>query len=282
MSRRIAYGLLAAAALTLSGILVHGYKEATADPVIRSVVLRLPGYPANISPMRIVLFSDLHVHGPDMPPARVARIVQQINALRPDIAVAAGDFVGDSWIGAQYPIGEAVAPLAQLRARLGVYAVLGNNDWDVGASTVIRALRGVGVHVLVNQATAVGPIALGGIDGRIYGRKQWRAVRMKTYEALRGTPGIQVLVAHRPDEFKWAPQQIGLVLAGHTHCGQIVLPVIGPMETGSDFGRKYLCGIVQDRSKVLIVTAGLGSSHLPVRIGAPPDIWVISIEGAGR
>jgi len=82
---------------------------------------------------------------------------------------------------------------------------------------------------------------------------------------------------HRPDDFKWAPESIPLMLAGHTHCGQIVLPLIGPLETGSDFGRKYLCGIIRKGGRTLIVTAGVGTSHLPLRIGAPPDMWLISI-----
>jgi hypothetical protein len=71
------------------------------------------------------------------------------------------------------------------------------------------------------------------------------------------------------------------VLAGHTHCGQIVLPLIGPLETGSDYGRKYVCGVFRSGLKTLIVTAGLGTSHIPIRIGAPPDIWLISVESTG-
>lgn len=259
--------------------LAVGYRNATAMPVVRHLNLTASDYPRGAPPVRIVLFADLHVHGPDMPPARVVRIVDQINALNPDIVVGAGDFTGHNWFGARYPIDEAIAPLAHLKARLGVYAVLGNGDYDAGAAETRRTLERAGVHVLVNDATAVGPIALGGLNGRIYKAAPWRAARAITYGAMDRTPGFKVLVAHRPDEFALAPSSIRLVLAGHTHCGQIVLPFVGPVETGSDYGLKYLCGIIRDRSKLMVVTAGLGTSRVPIRIGAPPDMWLITLRG---
>jgi len=257
-----------------------GYRNATAVPLVRQAVVRLPGYPAAARPLRVVLFSDFHVHGPDMPPDRVSRIVDQINALHPDIDVAAGDFVGDNWIGRKYPIDQAIAPLRGLKARLGVYAVLGNNDYGAGASEVTRALQRAGVRVLADDAMSVGPLALGGRDGRLYPRPgPVAAARARAYAAIDRTSGVKVLVAHRPDEFAPAPPRIGLVLAGHTHCGQIVLPLVGALVTGSDNGRSYFCGVVRKGSRTLIVTAGLGTIYVPLRFGASPDIWVISVTG---
>lgn len=273
-----ASALVAVAAIALIAV---GYRNAIQPPVVRNLTIRTSGYPADAAPLRIALFSDLHVHGPDMPPARVGRIVAQVNALHPDLDLIAGDFVGHNWVGGAYPVEDAVAPLAGLRARLGAYAVLGNNDYDAGAQAVAQALRRAGVHVLVNEARRVGPVALGGIDGKIaIPRPAWMDRRASTYAALERTPGVKLLLVHRPDEFHWAPGWLTLMLAGHTHCGQIVLPLIGPVETGSDFGRKYLCGIVRNGASELVVTAGLGTSHLPLRIGAPPDIWLVQIEGA--
>jgi hypothetical protein len=267
----------AAIAMIMFAVVLRGFRNATAPPLVRHLRIEIRTYPSGWRATRIVLFSDLHVHGPDMPPARLRRLVDQINALHPDIDVAAGDFIGNNWIGATYSIDEAIMPLARLKARLGVYAVLGNNDYDAGGRTIAHALRQAGVHVLANDARKVGPVALGGLDGRILPPGPWASSRQRTYEALGRTPGIRVLVAHRPDEVRWAPPTVQVVLAGHTHCGQIVLPLIGPIETGSDFGRKYLCGMVRDGSKILVVTGGLGTSHLPLRIGAPPDIWVIDL-----
>lgn len=129
MSPRRAW-ICVAALLILAAlaILAAGYSNATADPVVRRLTVRLPGFSANTAPFRILLFSDVHVHGPDMPPQRVGRIVDQINALHPDVIVAAGDFIGNSLVGRHYSIADAIAPLSRLKARYGVYAVLGNND----------------------------------------------------------------------------------------------------------------------------------------------------------
>lgn len=278
--RRLQIVAILLVALAAALFVIAGYRNATADPLVRRLNLAVPDYPASAPPIRLVLFSDIHVHGPDMPPERVERIVDQINALRPDVVIAAGDFVGDSWIGREYPASEAIAPLRALRARFGVYAVLGNNDYDADSRAVVGALEAAGVRVLMNNAVRAGPLAIGGVDGAIFlSKKKWWARRAKTYAALERTPGSKILVAHRPDEFTAAPPWIPLVLAGHTHCGQIVLPLIGPVETGSDYGTKYLCGIIRDGPKTLVVTGGVGTSHLPLRIGAPPDIWLISIGG---
>jgi uncharacterized protein len=215
-----------------------------------------------------------------MPPDRVARIVDQINGLHPDIAIAAGDFVGDSRFGRSYPVAAGIAPLRRIRAPLGVYAVLGNKDYQLGASEVRAALARARVRVLANDAARAGPVAIGGIDGMIFvPRREWKERRSRTYAALEATPGVKLLVAHRPDEFRFAPGWIPLVLAGHTHCGQIVLPLIGPLETGSDFGRQYLCGVIRKGASALVVTAGVGTSRVPLRIAAPPDIWLIVITG---
>lgn len=271
--------LVVALVLGAAAFIAVGYRNATSAPLVRRLLVTLPDYPATAAPVTILLFSDVHVHDPDMPPSRLEKIVDQINGLHPDIIVAAGDFTGNNWIGRDYAAEEAIAPLHRLKARLGVYAVLGNNDYQTGIDKVSRALEGAGIHVLRNDAVAAGPIAVGGIDGRIHSRAAaWAAARGSTYAALEATPGVRVLVAHRPDEFVPAPQSISLVLAGHTHCGQIVLPFVGALESGSDYGTRYLCGIHRAGSTVLVVTAGLGTSHVPLRIGAPPDIWLITVE----
>ena len=278
-SGRLAVCMAAAVLLAALAFVAIGYRNATASPVVRRLNLTVPEYPAGAAPVRIVLFSDLHVHGPDMPPTRLDGIVEQINSLHADVDIGAGDFVGNSEIGRAYSIEQSIAPLRSLRARLGVYAVLGNNDVGAGDDAVAAALARNGIRVLSNEAVRVGPLSLGGIKGRLYSHAKWMAVRKQTYQAIEEKPGVQVLVAHRPDEFVQAPAPVRLVLAGHTHCGQIVLPLIGPLETGSDFGTNFLCGVVRRGSKVLVVTAGLGTSHVPLRIGAPPDLWLITIQG---
>jgi hypothetical protein len=158
-----------------------------------------------------------------------------------------------------------------------------NNDFDerFSAAEVSRTLEQDGIHLLVNQAVRAGPLAISGRDARLRIRpKRLRQIRASAYQALARTPGVKLLIVHRPDEFEFTPGFINVVLAGHTHCGQVVLPIVGALLTGSDFGSKYLCGVYRKGSKLLVVTAGLGTSKLPLRIGAPPDIWLIEVRRA--
>jgi len=269
--------ILAALLLLLIG---WCYWSAIADPVVREARLALPGFPAGQAPVRVILLSDIHVQGPDMPPERLARIVEQVNAQRPDLVLIAGDFMGTRTISTRrYSPAEIAAPLRALRARLGVIAVLGNHEHQHGDARAMRAaLTAVGVRVLVNQAVQAGPLSVGGVDDQVSGHNRDN----QTYAAMRGLPGARVLLSHSPDPFATLPPDIGLMLAGHTHCGQIVLPLYGAHSTGSVYGDRYLCGFIEQSGRKLIVTAGLGASILPFRLMAPPDFWIVTIGPPGR
>ncbi|HEY0411781.1 MAG TPA: metallophosphoesterase [Allosphingosinicella sp.] len=266
--------LLVVALLGLA-VLAWGYSGATADPIVRRIVVALPGWAAGAPPLRVLLLSDLHVGGPDMPPARLARIVGQANALRPELVLIAGDFIGDKPGGRQYADADAVAPLKGLRPRLGIFAVLGNHDHWRDAGQAREALTGAGVRLLDNDAAAVGPLAIGGLDDAFTDH----ADLPRTLARLRALPGAKLLLSHSPDPFAGLAPDVTLMLAGHTHCGQIALPLVGPLSTQSAYGRRYACGIVREGGKTLIVSAGLGTSIVPLRIGAPPDMWLIELRG---
>ena len=268
--------------LSTAAIMVvrQGYRNALSSPVVRYAEFRLSDFPAGSRPVTIALLSDIHVHGPDMPPARVAAIVNGINALKPDVILIAGDYIGNNWFGADYSVREAIAPLSGLRAKLGVFAVLGNNDHRTGPGAIAAALTNAGVRVLDDDAVQVGPLALGGLDDKADKRRVvFRKDLNKTFVAMRKLPGAKVLLAHRPDVFPLVPPDVTLTLAGHTHCGQIVLPVIGPVFTGSRYGARYICGIRREADRDLLVTGGLGTSHLPLRWSARPDVWLVRIAG---
>lgn len=265
--RRSLKRALATLLIAVVAVILLGYVGATREPFVRRIALGEPAWPQGVAPISIVLISDLHVQRPDMPPARVGKIVGQINALQPDIVVLAGDYSASHFLTAEsYPLEAAVAPLRHLRPRLGVFGVLGNHDREQGEET-IAALENVGIKVLENEAVQIGPLSLGGLHTRV----------RRTVRRLLRKKGTRILVAHSPDIFPRVPPSIPLVLAGHTHCGQIVFPGVGAVATGSRFGSRYLCGIVREQGKMLIVTAGVGTSRMPLRIGAPPDIWLITI-----
>lgn len=267
--------------LVAFGLLSTGwaYWTAVADPVVREAELGLPGWPAGAAPVRAVLISDLHVAGPDMPPARLERIVAQVNALGPDLVLIAGDFVSDKRVSTRhYSQAEAAAPLAGLRAPLGVFAVLGNHDHWRDAAGARAALAAAHVRLLDNGAAQAGPLALGGLDDAFT-----RHDRLAdTLNAMRALPGARILLSHSPDPFPRLPRDVTLMLAGHTHCGQVRLPLIGAVKTMSAYGQRYACGLIRENGRTLIVTAGLGTSGLPLRLGAVPDLWLVRLGPVRR
>ena len=271
MTIRCLFLFLLAAGLALLGWM---YWSAVDDPVVRTAEVGLADWPAGERPIRAVLISDIHVAGPDMPPERLDRIVAQIATLNPDIVLIAGDLVGDKDLGTRtYSMAEIVAPLGRLRPRLGVVAVLGNHDHWRNAAEGRTALEAVGIQVLDNEAAQVGPLAIGGLDDDFTGQDDLPA----TLDAMRRQTGARILLSHSPDPFPSVPAEVGLMLAGHTHCGQIRLPLIGAISTESRYGDRYACGRIDEGGKTLIVSAGLGTSILPLRLGARPDLWLVTI-----
>ena len=262
--------------LTLIGLalLTGGYATATADPAVRRASIPLPGWPKGARPVRVLLISDIHVAGPDMPPSRLARLVGQMNALSPDLVMIAGDLVSDKRPSTRrYGLREAVAPLAGLRAPLGRIAVLGNHDHWRDAAEARAALAATGIRLLDNDAVAAGPLAVGGLDDAFTDQDDLPA----TLARMRALPGARILLSHSPDPFAELPADVPLMLAGHTHCGQLVLPLVGALETASDFGDRYVCGLVREGGRTLVVGAGLGTSIVPLRAGARPELWLLEL-----
>ena len=251
---------------------IWGLHNARADPVVRTTHVALPDWPRGAAPIRAVLISDIHIGNGAMDAARLSRIVAQINALKPDIVLIAGDFVyGHDPVAARAYAEELVAPLSGLRAPLGVVATFGNHDEWTSPPQIDAALTRARVRVLHNEAITIGPLAIAGIGDAFSGH----ADPFATGVALNHVRGARIALSHSPDVAPHLPSGIGLFLAGHTHCGQAVFPIIGPLtKVATD---RYLCGIVHDGARTTIVTGGLGTSGVPLRFGAPPDLWLIKL-----
>ena len=273
--RRFLFLLGAVVALVLL-LLAWGYRNARADPIVRRAKLALPGWPAGAPLVRAVLISDVHVGSVTMDPARLARIVAQVNALRPDIVMIAGDFASDHDRTGTAELAGQLRPLARLMPRLGVVATLGNHDHWAGAGVVSAALQAIGVTVLENAMVQRGPLTIGGA-GDAFTRHQDMP---RLSEALRGRAGARVVLTHSPDLAPALGPDTTLLLAGHTHCGQIVLPLFGPLTEVA--APRYRCGIVREQGRTIVVTGGLGTSTVPFRFGAPPDLWLLTLGPAAR
>lgn len=267
--------LLSALGLLLligAAVALYAFAEARRDPVVRRADIALPRWPAGQPPVRVVLISDVHIGSLVSDAARLTRIVRQINALHPDLVLIAGDFIfGQRKDGAALHGPAMIAPLKGLHARLGVIGVPGNHDHATGMPAVARDLAAAGVTLLQDKAIQIGPLVLGGVDDAASGH----AHPIYTMAQMRILPGAPVLLTHSPEIASELAPDMPLLLAGHTHCGQVVLPLIGPIVEVSP--ARYRCGLVRDGSHTVIVTAGLGATGVPFRLGAPPDLWLLTL-----
>lgn len=276
--RRWLAGLLTLVLLAVS-LCLWLLGNARAMPVVRQMEIALP-FPAD-APRRAVmvaLMTDTHLSGPDNSPARMARIVALINGLKPDLILLGGDYMGDDKGGATYGPLRSIAPFAALRAPLGVMAVLGNHDARGHAGIDRRRWRAlfaqIGIRLLDNQAVRRGPLAIGGLRDIYTGRPDIPA----TLSEMKRLGGAPVILSHGPDVFPALPDESLLTLVGHTHCGQVALPFAGILYVPSRFGTRYACGVFREGSKTMIVSAGVGTSGLPIRMLSPPDIWLVTIR----
>lgn len=271
--------MLGSILLAGAAVLSWGYANAVSDPIRREARFAYRDWPVDAAPMRVALITDAHLQGPDMPPARIARIAAQVALQKPDLVLLAGDFVGSRKLGTrEYSGAEIAAALRAFHAPLGTYAVLGNHDhWRDGPS-MHRALDTVGIPVLDNRAVRIGPITLLGAGDDHTGNADIAALAHEAAQAR----GPMLLFAHSPDIVPRLPARLGLVLAGHTHCGQIVLPLIGAVASASRYGERYRCGIIREPGRITVVASGLGASVLPLRYGAPPDWWLVTLGGTAR
>ena len=286
MSRGRFRSLALSCATALIALMI-GMANTRARPIERETTVVMPGLDRAAGETRVALLSDIHLGDRAMDPMRLSAIVAQVNAARPDLVVLAGDFVvGHDTRGAVARAAGLTVPLKRLKARLGVVAVLGNHDHWTAPEAVRAALTGAGIIVLENEAVRLGPFAVLGIGDRFSGHDDVPVA----LAAARRAGGVPIVLTHSPDLVPDLPSELPLVLAGHTHCGQVVLPVLGAPIARSPllgwrrlYNPRYRCGIIREGRRTTIVTAGLGSGTAPVRFGAIPDWWLVTLRpGSAR
>ncbi len=262
-------------ALLGAALLARGYWNAMRDPVVRTAAVSVADWPLGQRPLKLLLISDIHVAGPDMPPERLTRIVAQLNRLRPDLVLIAGDLVSEKRSATHiYSAAEVVAPLGGLRAPLGVVVAPGNHDHWFKPDALRRELEQRGLRVLQNEAVKLGPLIVGGVDDDYSGHDDVPA----TLAAIdRLGAGVPLLLTHSPDIIPDVPRPVAAIFAGHTHCGQIRFPFVGALTYVSRYGDRFACGDMTDNGQRVFVGAGLGTSLLPLRFNTPPDAWLVTL-----
>jgi uncharacterized protein len=262
---------LAGAGLAL---LLLGYIGAVRDPVVTRYRVALPDLDR---PLRLVHLSDIHGSAWDMPESRIERIVEQANALSPDVIVITGDFHASKIIDPPMRLEAALRPLTRLRAPLGVWSVPGNHDHPYW---IRRVMQDFGLKLLAGDVVDVGPLQIVGADDLILGRDALAGFRRAAARALPGKPVLALV--HEPWLWTLLPANVNLLLAGHTHGGQIRVLGLPPLP---DFYERHRRGLFRNtRGQALIVSAGIGTTWVPMRIGVPPEIVVVELvpQASGR
>ena len=237
----------------------------------------LPGWPVELDGVRVAVIADLHAGAPHVDLRTLERLVAHVNGAAPDLVVLLGDYA-DREVALATPV--APEPIAQRLAKLlaPTVAVLGNHDWLQWGARMRDALRGAGLIVLENDAVAL----------QLHGRRLWTVgvadatTRTPTLRDLDALPaGDPVLVlSHDPDVFPAVPPRGALTLAGHLHGAQVNVPLLRDRAVPSRYGARYRAGHVEEGGRHLFVSRGIGTSRLPVRLFATPEVAVLRLRAA--
>lgn len=253
----------------LAGVGAYGvaYERHHIDVILRDIAVR--GLPPALDGFRIGMITDVH-HSAVVPPADVTRAVTLLKDAAPDMIVLGGDYVSFFDRGYIGPVAELLGPLAN--APHGSFAVLGNHDDE---REVPAALSSRGFTVLKDQRTS---ITVKGERLDVAGIRFWTRTPGEIASVLKGTGGTTLLLAHDPRRLaEAAALDVQLVLSGHTHGGQVLVPAVGAVA-----GRKFpvLAGYATRENTSIFVSRGVGTVYLPVRINCPPDVAVLTLRPA--
>jgi len=268
---------LVAAALAL----VWGFFLEPQRLVVTRAQLQLPGWPKELAGLKVALLADLHVGSPFWDLAALSRLVERTNGEHPDLVLLAGDYQINNIPGGVHVASEDIAQrLGHLRAPLGVFAVLGNHDWWNDGERTRAAFEAHGIHVLEESSAT---LQHAGTTFFLVGLADQMTRPSNPKAALAKVPAgaPTLLLVHEPDVFETFPRLAvspTLTLAGHTHGGQVRLPVLGRRVVPSDFGERYAYGHVVENGRHLYVTSGVGTSILPVRFMVPPEIAMLTLN----
>jgi predicted MPP superfamily phosphohydrolase len=265
------------AALVL-GFLAWGFAWEPAQLVERDYTLALPHWPARCDGLRVDVVADLHTGSPRNGVDKLDRVVRRLEASDSDAVLLAGDYVILKVFLGRYVAPEVVAAhLAPLVARKPVYAVLGNHDWWKDGGKVRRALESAGIVVLQNQARELDlrgcRFWLVGVGDLWEGHPDVRGSFAQVHDAA-----PVVALTHNPEIFPRMPARASLVIAGHTHGGQVWLMPGRPSKRGSH----YLAGPIVEGGRHLFVSPGIGTSIVPFRFRVPPEISRLTLRSAAK
>ncbi|MEO7097344.1 MAG: metallophosphoesterase [Polyangiales bacterium] len=267
-------GIAIVTAIAAASIAGYGLVSARGPIAIKKVKVKLARLPASMNGLTIAQITDVHI-GPTIGRGFIESVVERVNALAADVIVITGDLVD----GTVEELREHAAPLAQLRAKHGVFFVTGNHEYYSGVDEWLTELRRLGIRPLRNERVTIehegGALDLAGIDdfsahGGGHGPDLARAL------AGRDPTRELVLLAHQPRAIKEAAEHgVGLQLSGHTHGGQL-----WPWTYLVFLQQPYVAGLHRHGDAQIYVSRGTGYWGPPMRVGAPAEITHLTLEQA--
>ena len=267
VTRRAALNALIAGGMgTAIGGAAYGSAYSRHQIQVVKTTVPVSGLPPPLEGLRLGLITDLH-HSQMVPLEDVVRAAALMKAEQPDLIVLGGDYV--TWGDREY-VGPCSDALGGLQAPLGVFAVLGNHDDD---RYMPAALTARGYDVLRDERTT---IRARGHTITLVGVRYWTQRPREIARVVRGSEGTVILLAHDPRRLSEAASlRIPLVLSGHTHGGQVVLPVVGAMAA-----KKFpvIAGAGSRGNTAIYVSRGVGTVYVPYRLNCPPDVSVITLS----
>ena len=252
-----------------TGTFAHGFLYERHHVEVTRAPVDFHGLPEPLEGLKIGFLSDLH-RSPTVPHELIDAAVQAVLREQPDIVILGGDYV--TWGDRRYiePAADALAPLT---APHGVFAVLGNHDDD---RDMPGALSARGFAVLRDQRTQ---LTIRGEKLDLLGLRYWTRRLGEVEEIASGGSPNMILLAHTPMRLYEASElRMPVMLSGHTHGGQIVVPAIGPVAA-----RKFpiVSGLGRRKATVGFVTRGVGTVYIPVRVNCPPEVAILTLRRAG-
>jgi hypothetical protein len=260
--------------------------------LVTLTTLRVESPTWSTQPVRIVLLGDVHVDGVHMQAERVRRLALTVTMLDPDVILLSGDYIGGLGMQSQYRRTSrarrsasdierdeaALHAMRDLRARYGVYAVIGNHDcwWDCARMREILAADQI--IVLSNEVAEVSrpgqpSFWIAGLADRQTEHPDFARV-----QAQIPADAATLALMHNPRLYDWPANHFPVQLAGHTHGGQVRFPLTGAPLRMSRHSEMAISGAMIEGDRILVVTRGLGEVGLPVRFGAPPQIMLIEVR----
>ena len=295
MGSRIITGILILAAVFIT-CLAYAYFIEPNRLVVNHSTIKIKNWDPAFDGLKIVMIGDIHGGSNNITEEKIRQIVARTNEQGADLVVLLGDYVSqagpsraDRGPNAKMPIETVAANLSGIKAKYGVFAVLGNHDGWYGDDRVATALTGIGYRVLQNE---VAVIEKDGHKLRFLGLKDhlkiktWQGFSDDAKQALadNGQTGDVIVLEHSPDilpiitgDLSISPD-LKLILAAHTHGGQVWLPILGSPVVPSSYGQKYAYGHILQNNVDMFVTTGIGTSVLPIRFMVPPEIAVLTIR----